>query len=205
MGQSPLSTLENRLSAANRTADQASVPQLAVFITDLGWFALLGFGDAAFGLTIGHASQEEVRSAVRDRFAAEGLEAVAECDWNPRLRTRLERYARGELVDFTDCPVRLPELTPFQRKIVAATQNIPYGRTTTYSRLAAAAGRPRAARAVGNVMASNCMPIVIPCHRVVPASGRFGGFSAPQGVALKQRMLEMEAETARDNATVPGK
>jgi methylated-DNA-[protein]-cysteine S-methyltransferase len=76
------------------------------------------------------------------------------------------------------------------RGVVAAVRP---GEVVTYGEVAEEAGSPGAARAVGNVMACNRVPIVIPCHRVVASGGKWGGFSAPQGVDLKRRMLDVEA------------
>ena len=118
---------------------------------------------------------------------------LIEHDWFPQLRLRLAAYAKGEPVDFADCTVRWPYRTEFQQRVIAATRRIRYGTTITYAALAAQAGSPRAARAVGNIMAANTVPIIIPCHRVVAAGGKLGGFSAPQGVRLKERMLALEA------------
>ncbi|MAG94582.1 MAG: hypothetical protein CMJ48_12665 [Planctomycetaceae bacterium] len=113
-------------------------------------------------------------------------------DWSPSFRERLQDYARGVEVDFVDLKIDFPDRTRFQRSVIAATRRIPWGATRTYGQLAQSAGSPRAARAVGSVMAANRFPIIVPCHRVVGAGGRLGGFSAPQGVTLKQRMLELE-------------
>ncbi|MBW3541047.1 MAG: MGMT family protein [Planctomycetes bacterium] len=158
-------------------------------------------------LTIGHASRDEVRAAVRRREARRvagarggGPDAVCpieEADWNPDLRLRLERYAAGERIDFAGERVQLPELTKFQRRVVDETRRIGYGRTLSYGELAARAGSPRAARAVGAVMAANRIPLFVPCHRVVASGGGLGGFSAPQGVGLKRRLLVMEADGVR--------
>jgi methylated-DNA-[protein]-cysteine S-methyltransferase len=106
---------------------------------------------------------------------------------------RLVRYADGEPVDFRDVPVAVEHLSAFQRRVVRACRAIPAGERRTYGQLAAAAGSPGAARAVGQVMATNRVPLIVPCHRVVASGGRLGGFSAPQGLAMKRRLLSLEA------------
>ena len=83
-----------------------------------------------------------------------------------------------------------PVAVPAQ--VVRACRKIGRGRTRTYGELAAAAGSPGASRAVGSVMAKNRFPIIVPCHRVVGAGGSLGGFSAPTGLNLKERMLALE-------------
>src|SRR5262249_55422283 len=81
----------------------------------------------------------------------------------------------------------------FFARIYAAARNVGWGRTTTYGSLAKELGAgPEAARDVGQAMASNPVPLIIPCHRVLAAGGKIGGFSAPGGAAAKLRMLELE-------------
>jgi O-6-methylguanine DNA methyltransferase len=119
---------------------------------------------------------------------------------------RLVRFLDGEPVDLRDIPLALDHLSPFQQRVVAACRAIPYGATRTYGAVAAAAGSAGAARAVGQVMAGNRHPLVVPCHRVVAAGGKLGGFSAPQGLALKRRLLALEAgdvQTALAAASAP--
>jgi methylated-DNA-[protein]-cysteine S-methyltransferase len=114
------------------------------------------------------------------------------------LRQKLVRYTFGEPVDFADTPLALPDGTDFQQRILKITRRIRYGKTMSYGDLAAKAGYPRAARAVGSVMSSNRFPIVIPCHRVVAAGAKPGGYTSPQGVSLKLRLLALEAGATTD-------
>jgi methylated-DNA-[protein]-cysteine S-methyltransferase len=86
----------------------------------------------------------------------------------------------------------LTHLSAFQNRVVRNCRRISRGRVRSYGELAAAAGSPGAARAVGSVMARNRFPIIVPCHRVVASGGSLGGFSARDGVSMKRRMLEME-------------
>jgi methylated-DNA-[protein]-cysteine S-methyltransferase len=83
-------------------------------------------------------------------------------------------------------------LDPFRRRVYAATREIGPGLTASYGEVAGAIGEPRAAREVGVALAQNPFPIVVPCHRVLSASGALHGFSAPGGIATKRRMLEIE-------------
>jgi methylated-DNA-[protein]-cysteine S-methyltransferase len=128
--------------------------------------------------------------------AAEAIAARAERQIREYLagRRRPLDHARGrpEWVEgrrFT-VPLDLSGLSPFHRRVLQATRRIPYGRTATYRDLARRVGRPRAARAVGQAMARNPVPLVIPCHRVVAAGGGLGGFSG--GLDLKRRLLALE-------------
>ena len=81
---------------------------------------------------------------------------------------------------------------PFHRAVYAATREIPPGTTRTYGDIAKRVGEPNAARAVGQALGRNPFPIIVPCHRVIAASGRLGGFTAEGGVNTKQRMLQIE-------------
>jgi methylated-DNA-[protein]-cysteine S-methyltransferase len=160
---------------------------VSIFQTGLGWFALAGSDGAVDRLMIGHRSLRQVRAAC----AAAPLDLNEESDWEPHLRVRLQRYAEGEPDDFGDVTVRDFASTPFQRNVLRALRGVGFGETLTYAELAARSGSPGAARAVGGVMSRNRVPIVFPCHRVVGATG-LGGFSAPDGLRLKQRMLNLE-------------
>jgi methylated-DNA-[protein]-cysteine S-methyltransferase len=110
-----------------------------------------------------------------------------------RTIERLQKFAAGEPDDFSGIELDLSHLTDFQRRVVNACRRIKAGRSCSYAELAAKAGSPRAARAVGNVMRGNRYPLIVPCHRVIAASGKLGGFTSPQGLAMKQKLLEREA------------
>lgn len=189
MGQSAIQR-GGRRSAAN------SGPTLSIFATSFGWCGIAGREGRVTDILIGHSDADEVRGALTRRMSERREDAKGdEADWHPELRRRFERYGLGDLVTFDDIDVQLPSTTTFQKRVVSATRRIPYGRTMSYGELAARVGFPRAARAVGSVMASNRFPIVIPCHRVIASAGKIGGYSAPQGVDLKTRLLAMEAES----------
>jgi methylated-DNA-[protein]-cysteine S-methyltransferase len=160
-----------------------------VFPSSLGWIALVTRGETVEQLVFGFASPDE---AVRAIDEAEFGTARAAA-WNRRLVKRLQAYADGGGDDFRDVKVLEKSWTPFQRDVLKACRRIPYGRTLCYSELADAAGYPRAARAVGNVMANNCLPLIVPCHRVLAAGGRLGGYSNRLGLAMKKRLLALEA------------
>ncbi len=106
---------------------------------------------------------------------------------------RLQAYFRGEADDFLDVEVDVRGLTPFARRVIDACRRIPLGQTMSYAALAAVAGSPGAARAVGNIMAGNRVPIIVPCHRVVGSGGSLGGYSSSGGLGTKRRLLSLEA------------
>ena len=106
------------------------------------------------------------------------------------LAEGLRRYFRGDPVDFSLVGLDLDGLTPFQRRVLEAVRGIPRGQVQSYGQVAAAIGRPLAARAVGTALAGNPLCLLIPCHRVVASDGRLGGFGG--GTEMKRRMLALE-------------
>lgn len=116
-----------------------------------------------------------------------------------------KRYFAGEQVDFSNVSLDLGAQDEFFIKIYAAARRIGWGQTTTYGSLARELGAgPEAARDVGQAMARNPVPLIIPCHRVLAAGGKIGGFSAPGGSTAKQRMLEMEGRPAEPTKPAQG-
>jgi len=105
----------------------------------------------------------------------------------------LERYFRGEREAF-DFPLDLSGVSRFQRSVLKAAREIPYGETRSYGQLAQRMGRPKAARAVAGALARNPLPIIIPCHRIVRANGSAGGFSMEGGTATKRMLLKLEGK-----------
>lgn len=95
-------------------------------------------------------------------------------------------------------------LGAFEARIYEALRAVPRGQTTSYGALAAAVGQPGAARAVGRAMGANPWPIIVPCHRVLAAGDRMGGFSAYGAVATKERLLALEGAAAAAQARLPG-
>jgi methylated-DNA-[protein]-cysteine S-methyltransferase len=105
----------------------------------------------------------------------------------------VKRYFNGEQTDFSHFRLDLDGQDEFFRRIYAAARQVAWGHTTTYGALAKALGAgPEAARDVGQAMAKNPVALIIPCHRVLAAGGKIGGFSAPGGSSAKLRMLELE-------------
>ena len=107
--------------------------------------------------------------------------------------TDVKRYFAGERIDFSGVELDLAGQGEFFMRIYAAARRIGWGQTSTYGTLAKEIGLgPEAARGVGQAMANNPIPLIIPCHRVMAAGGKVGGFSAPGGTTSKIRMLELE-------------
>jgi methylated-DNA-[protein]-cysteine S-methyltransferase len=165
---------------------------------ELGALAVECRDGFVIGVRFGHASQSAAIAALGASLDRQGSSEAGDEDFElaAEVLERLVRYAAGEPVDFRDVPVDDGHLSAFQRRVVRGCRTIPIGGRRTYGELASAAGSPGAARAVGQVMASNRVPLIVPCHRVVASGGGLGGFSAPQGLAMKRRLLALEEEMA---------
>jgi methylated-DNA-[protein]-cysteine S-methyltransferase len=162
---------------------------VVVFSTSLGWMAMVGSGQVLRQLTVGHRSPGDAMAALDPDLTCDACTG----NWNLRLARRLRAYASGKPETFRDVAVDLGPQTPFQRRVTACCRSIPRGRTLSYGELAARAGSPGAGRAVGQCMAANRVPLVIPCHRVVRSNGALGGYSGAGGQKLKRLLLDLEA------------
>jgi methylated-DNA-[protein]-cysteine S-methyltransferase len=114
----------------------------------------------------------------------------------------IQALLRGEAADLTQVQLDLGDVEAFDRRVYEAARAIRPGSTRTYGQLAAELGEPGEAREVGAAMARNPVPLIVPCHRVVGADGRLGGFSAPGGTATKRRLLEIEGAHADQPGTL---
>ncbi len=103
----------------------------------------------------------------------------------------LDAYLRGELKEFTT-PIDWSTLKPFQRQALELVCAVPYGHTSTYGAIAGQLGRPGAVRAVGQANATNPVPIIIPCHRILGADGKLHGYGARGGLETKAWLLRLE-------------
>jgi methylated-DNA-[protein]-cysteine S-methyltransferase len=113
------------------------------------------------------------------------------------LIQRVINHLNGSTQDFRDVPVDFGQMEDFSRRVLEANREIPCGQTKTYGEIAKSLGSPDAARAVGQAMGSNPIPLIVPCHRVVAAGGKSGGFSAPGGRTTKTKLLEIEGALAQ--------
>lgn len=116
-------------------------------------------------------------------------ELIGDADCKDQLLTFLEHY--GKKAPFP-IELSLEGISPFRQKVLTVLQEVPFGEILTYGELAAAAGNPRAARAVGSACHINPYPIFIPCHRVVASGGRMGGFA--YDIEMKKRLLDFESQ-----------
>jgi methylated-DNA-[protein]-cysteine S-methyltransferase len=162
-----------------------------VFETAAGFCGIAWKDDAITCLRLPTASQQAATQLMLRRIPD------AACGEPPSsigaVVASVRRYFEGEKVGFTGCAIDLGEQELFFREVYSHVRKIAWGETTTYGTVAKALGAgPQAARDVGQAMASNPMPLIIPCHRVLAAGGKVGGFSAPGGSNSKARMLKLE-------------
>ena len=115
----------------------------------------------------------------------------------------LRKHLGGEAQDLSALPLDFSVLGPFQKAVYEAVRTLPPGRTATYGEIAARLGKPGASRAVGQALGRNPFLVVVPCHRVLAAGGAPGGFSAPGGLAAKQRLLALEGVTLAVDHRLP--
>ncbi len=109
----------------------------------------------------------------------------------PILQEAIQAHVNGGVPDYSEIPLRV-DGSIFARRVRERCRAIPWGEVCTYGEIAEYVGSKGAAQAVGRVMASNPFPLIVPCHRVVGANGRLGGFSAGAGVSLKRDLLARE-------------
>ena len=192
-----------RLGRGPRPGGRLGVPaqlELSAVSTRVGLVGVLSSHDAegrevAWWVGLGYADRDalEADAAAFARSAGSALRAARPAR---ALAARLKPFADGRPCDLGDVPIGWEGTTPFQRAVIREARKLGWGETATYGELAARAGFPGAARAVGQVMSHNRVPLIVPCHRVVGHGGRLGGFSAPQGILLKERLLRQERRGA---------
>jgi methylated-DNA-[protein]-cysteine S-methyltransferase len=147
-------------------------------------------GGLFIGAALPEASDDYMRGSLSRRFP-EAVESFPPPE-AAQAMAAIARLLEGREEDLSALPVDLSALAEFERRVLELTRRIPHGETRTYGELAAALGSAGAARAVGRALGRNPVPIIVPCHRVLAASGRSGGFSAPGGVTTKMKMLRIE-------------
>lgn len=161
------------------------------FDTDMGWVGMLGSARGLLCTTLPQRSAQVVHQLLGD--------SVNCATWAPYLFgdlvQRLRIYFSGHRTTFPD-ELDLSGATAFQREVWEVTRLIPYGETRSYAWVAGQIKRPTAVRAVGQALARNPLPVVIPCHRVITTNGKLGGYSG--GLEWQSYLLNLEASTVRD-------
>lgn len=170
----------------------------AAFPTAIGAMAVAWREDKIVRVFLPEASESKLLQQVRARLKSPRLQFTTALPvFAGHLAAQIRAQLRGEPQEFDFSHLALPARGPFTRKVYECSQRIPSGTVLTYRELAEKAGSPKAFRAVGQAMATNPFPIVIPCHRVIGSTKGAGGFSAHGGLATKARILEIESADRR--------
>ena len=169
-----------------------------IFSTAAGWVAAAWTENGLAALILPQEKREKVLTGLKEKLLLWGyrnndlLVENSNSLFPALLENALVNYFQGKLVNFDALPVDLSWGTPFQRKVLQTIRKIPFAEVRAYGQVAAAAGYPDAARAVGKTAGINRTPIVIPCHRVIRQNGELGGFR--DGLQIKKYLLSIEAK-----------
>ena len=161
-----------------------------LFDTAIGFCAIAWSERALVGVQLPEVDAAASRLRMRRRFPQATENAPT--PWVQAALTRIRALLAGRHDDLRDIPLDMSGVPPFNRRVYEIARGLPPGRTVSYGEVAALLGEPAAARAVGQALGHNPFAPVVPCHRVIAASGAAGGFSADGGVATKLRMLQIE-------------
>ena len=173
-----------------------------LFETAIGSVGLAWNGTGISAIQLPEATQ----AATRDRLASRSPDADVEAQPPAPVRNCIQRiraHLDGRPQDLTALRLDAARLSPFTQRVYEALRRVPSGATVSYGELAKLAGSPGAARAIGRAMATNPFPIVVPCHRVMAAGGKAGGFSAFGGLVTKDRLLAIERSPVRVSKAAP--
>lgn len=164
----------------------------SIFETELGFMGLAWSEAGLTRLCLPQSSREAVERRLLRLDDIAGPDSDTPPSWVVELIASIGAYARGETVDFSAVPVDLTGIDAFRLAIYDAARKLAFGETVTYGELARRAGHPGLPRETGAALGANPVPLVIPCHRILAAGGKIGGFSAPGGSATKEKMLGLE-------------
>jgi methylated-DNA-[protein]-cysteine S-methyltransferase len=171
--------------------------EYTIFDTKNGFAALAWNENGVSSLRLPASSEARAEASVLRRFPQ--ARRTTPSTQMASLISEIKRYFDGEKVDFSAVPVDMGSQDPFFARVYAEVRKLGWGETTTYGAVAKVLGAgPQAARDVGQAMASNPIPLIVPCHRVLAAGGKIGGFSAPGGSSSKAKMLEIEGVPLAD-------
>jgi methylated-DNA-[protein]-cysteine S-methyltransferase len=162
----------------------------ALFDTAIGRCGIAWGERGVIGIQLPEASEARTRSRMRRRFPdrSEAPPPAAAL----RAIESIVALLRGEAIDLSSVALDMAHVPPFEHRVYEVARTIPPGATLTYGDIAARLGVPAEAREVGQALGQNPFPLVVPCHRVLAAGGKVGGFSANGGIATKLRLLTIE-------------
>jgi len=166
----------------------------ALFDSPIGTCGIAWNAKGIAGFQLPSATAKATRSRLQQRWT-EAIESAPPASVQ-RVIDRVLALLKGETIDLSDIPVDLDDAPEFHRKVYEVARTIPPGRTMTYGEIAKRLGVPHESREVGQALGRNPIAIIVPCHRVLGADGKMGGFSASGGVATKRRILQIEGAAA---------
>ena len=166
-----------------------------VFSTVMGWVAVVKGENGVISSSLPETSAEVAYSKIA-KFTNGATRSDGELD---DIKARVRGYLEGDDVDLREVELDISDTAPFFKKVWEACRTIKPGEVRTYAWLAATAGQPTASRAAGQAMARNRWSLFIPCHRVVSSDKMLHGFGGSYGIALKERLLEMEGVSINHN------
>ncbi len=159
-----------------------------IFNTKWGYFGLVAEEKTLLGTILPLPNPKKAESLILKKYPnAEYQKYLLK-----PLQKKITAYFQGRQTDFNSIPILLDGLKPFTILVLTACRKIPCGRTISYSKIAQKIHCPKASRAVGNALARNPLPLIIPCHRVIRSDGSCGNFSAAGGKKLKKKLLKLE-------------
>jgi methylated-DNA-[protein]-cysteine S-methyltransferase len=164
----------------------------ALFETAVGTCGIAWAERGVVGTQLPEHSTDATRSRLQERFPS-----ATESAPTPEISAAIERIVllmTGQRVDLNTVALDMEAIPEFERDVYGAAREIPAGATRTYGEIAKRIGRPTQAREVGVALARNPFAIIVPCHRVVAANGKTGGFSAGDGVKTKLKLLAIEGD-----------
>ena len=171
-------------------------PGFALFDTAIGSCAIAWSGRGVLAVQLPEADEAKTRARMRRRFP-QARESSPPPDVQ-RAVDGIVALLRGDAIDFSAVPLDLEQVPAFHRRVYEVARTIACGATLTYGDIAKRLGVPGEAREVGEALGRNPIPIIVPCHRVLAAGGKLGGFSAPGGVTTKRRLLAIEGARTSD-------
>ncbi|MHB8104329.1 MAG: methylated-DNA--[protein]-cysteine S-methyltransferase [Dehalococcoidales bacterium] len=160
----------------------------AVFKTTAGWVGILGSSNGLRRVTLPQPSEKQAFV----QLEIDAASATLSEEYFKNLILQFKAYFYGQRAEFPD-KLDFDGATDFQRAVWEATKRIPYGQNKSYAWVANKIGKPGAARAAGQALGKNPLPIIVPCHRVLSSDGALGGFSG--GLAMKKRLLKLEKQS----------
>lgn len=167
-----------------------SALSFAIFDTALGPCGIVWTSRGIAGVNLPEGSEEKTRERLKKRFP-EAIETPPPAEIQ-KIVDEVIALISGEKIDFSHVPLDHAPLPEFSKRVYEIVRTIPIGHTLTYGDIAKKLGDVALSREVGQAMGKNPTPIIMPCHRVVAASGKTGGFSAPGGVDTKMKLLSIE-------------